>query len=247
MRVTAIKTARIAAGSTSIQALVDRYVDDLPNHSVLVITSKAVSLCENRVVRDGESKEQLVRRESSRYLEHSNQYGFHFSICRDTLIPAAGIDESNVGGGYLLWPVDPQRTANDVRHHLTGTLGTREIGVVLTDSTCTPLRRGTTGICLAHSGFSAVRSYVGERDLFGRAFRVSEANVAGGLAAAAVLVMGEGTERTPICVIEDVPFIEFQRRDPSQEELAELRIPPEDDLFAPFLNAVPWTEGSDRS
>ena len=59
--------------------------------------------------------------------------------------------------------------------------------------------------------------------------------------------MGEGTERTPICVIEDVPFVEFQRRDPSLEELADLRIPPEDDLFAPFLNAVPWTNGPDRS
>jgi dihydrofolate synthase / folylpolyglutamate synthase len=247
VRVTAIKTARVAAGATSVRALVDRYVDDLPDRSVLAITSKVVSLCENRVGPNDVSKAELIRRESSRYLQHPNPYGFHFTISRDTLIPAAGIDESNVGGGYLLWPADPQRAANDLRHHLTSAFGTREIGVVLTDSTCTPLRRGTSGICPAHSGFRAVRSYVGKRDLFGRTFRVSEANIAGGLAAAAVLVMGEGTERTPICVIEDVPFVEFQRRDPSLEELAELRIPPEDDLFAPFLNAVPWTNGPDRS
>jgi F420-0:gamma-glutamyl ligase len=245
--VTAVKTARVVAGAISVRALVDRYVGDLPNQSVLAITSKVVSLCENRVSENELSKTELIRRHSSRYLRHSNRHGFHFSISHDTLIPAAGIDESNVGGGYLLWPADPQRTVDDLRHHLTNTLDeARAIGVVLTDSTCTPLRRGTTGICLAHSGFRAVRSYVGQRDLFGRVFRVSEANIAGGLAAAAVLVMGEGTERTPLCIIEDVPFIEFQRRDPSQEELAGLRIPTEDDLFAPFLNAVSWNDGCEH-
>jgi dihydrofolate synthase / folylpolyglutamate synthase len=246
MRVTPIKTARIGAGQLSVRSFVDAHIDDLPDHSIVAITSKVVSLCEDRVVSTDASKAELIRRESSRYLQQTNDYGFHFTITHDTLIPAAGIDESNVGGGYLLWPADPQGTANDIRRHLNSVFGPGHVGVVITDSTCTPLRRGTSGICLAHSGFRAVRSYVGEPDLFARPFRVSEANIAGGLAAAAVLVMGEGAEQTPLCIIDDIPFVEFQPRDPSPDELHHLRIAPEDDLFAPFLNAVPWTHRADH-
>jgi F420-0:gamma-glutamyl ligase len=126
---------------------------------------------------------------------------------------------------------------------LQARLGTPHIGVVITDSTCTPLRRGTTGICLAYSGFAAVKDYVGEPDLFGRPFRVSQANIAGGLAAAAVLAMGEGSERTPLCVIEDLPSVQFLDRDPTEDELDRARIPLDDDLFAPFLTAVGWKRG----
>jgi dihydrofolate synthase / folylpolyglutamate synthase len=90
-----------------------------------------------------------------------------------------------------------------------------------------------------------VRSYIGTTDLFGRRLEVSQANVAVGLAAAVVVTMGEGSEQTPICVIDDAPFIEFQPRDPSKEEIRELFIEPDDDLFAPFLNAVRWKQGDE--
>lgn len=224
----------------------DRNLPELPNGSVVAIASKVVSLCENRVAPANRSKDQLIREESARYLPAAEPYDFRFTITRGTLIPAAGIDESNVGGGHLLWPKDPQRSANEVRSHLAARDGLDAVGVVLTDSTCMPLRRGTAGICIAHSGFRAVRSYIGTEDLFGRPLRVSEANLAAGLAAAAVLTMGEGAEQTPICVIDDLPFIDFQRRNPSETELRELFIEPERDLFAPFLNAVPWAAGEEQ-
>ena len=37
------------------------------------------------------------------------------------------------------------------------------------------------------------------RRVTGRPFKMSQANVAAGLAAAAVVVMGEGSEQTPLC------------------------------------------------
>ena len=55
--------------------------------------------------------------------------------------------------------------------------------------------------------------------------------------------MGEGAESTPLCVIEDVPFVKFQDRDPSEAELDEMLIPLQTDLFAPFLGAVAWQAG----
>lgn len=230
----------------SLTDLLDRHVSALPERSVVAIASKVVSLCENRLGDPTRSKADLVRDESSRYLSAPGPYGFRFTITRGTLIPAAGIDESNVGGGYLLWPEDPQRSANRVRAHLARRDGLDSVGVVITDSTCIPLRRGTAGICIAHSGFRAVRSYIGTKDLFGRPLDVSQANIAAGLAAAAVVTMGEGAEQTPICVIDDVDFVEFQPRDPSNDEIRELFIEPEHDLFAPFLGAVTWELGEEK-
>lgn len=139
-----------------------------------------------------------------------------------------------------------QQTANHVREYLKQRFGLNRVGVVITDSTCHPMRRGTAGIMLAHSGFIAVNDYVGQPDIFGRLFDVSQADIAGGLAAAAVLQMGEGAERTPLAVLSDLPFVTFQDRDPSAAELAAININPEDGLFAPFLKAVTWLKGGNR-
>lgn len=243
MQLRGIQTDIVAAGAMSVTELLDRAIDDLGERTVVAVASKVVSLCESRVVPFGDaSKLELIARESERYLQ-ANPHGFHFTITQGTLIPSAGIDESNVGGGYLLWPERPQTTANELRRYLAARFGLREVGVVLTDSTCSPLRRGTSGICLAHSGFRAINDYVGQTDLFGRPFHTQGANVASGLAAAAVLVMGEGKERTPICVIDDLDMIEFQPRDPSADELAWLYTSLEEDLFAPFFSSLPWERG----
>ena len=105
------------------------------------------------------------------------------------------------------------------------------------------MRRGSTGITLAHSGFSALNDYIGKPDLFGRPFTVSLADVADGLAAAAVLQMGEGRERTPIAILSDLPFVEFQNHDPKKSELKKMTISLADDLFGPFLSSVKWQKG----
>jgi len=239
----AVKTDIVVAGALPATELLGRAIDELGERTVVAVASKVVSLCEGRVVPfEDATKLELIARESERYLP-ANRHGFHFTISQGTLIPSAGIDESNVGGGYLLWPARPQTTANELRRYLVERFGVREVGVIITDSTCMPLRRGTSGICLAHSGFRALNDYVGQRDLFGRPFRIQGANVAMGLAAAAVLVMGEGSERTPICVIDDADMIEFQPRDPSAEELAALYTSLDEDLFAPFLSSAPWVRG----
>ena len=246
MIITPIKTNRVTAGQGSLIAFIDEFVKTMPENSVLAITSKIVSLFEGRVVPIGSiDKEELVKRESSFYLPGEfGKYGYHFSIVNNSLTSAGGIDESNGNDNYILWPRDPQKTANDVREYLIKHFNLHNVGVIITDSTCTPLRRGTLGAVIAHSGFAALRNYVGKPDLFGRSFEVSIANVALGLAASAVLVMGEGTEQTPLVMISDLPFVEFQVRNPSDEELARMYIPREEDLFAPFLDKADWLKGN---
>jgi putative folate metabolism gamma-glutamate ligase len=246
MKVAAIKTELITAGATELLPLLERVISDLEEGSVIAITSKIVSLCESSVIPfDQINKDELVVRESDLYLPASlSKYGHHFTITNNTLIPMAGVDESNGDGQYVLWPKDAQATANQVRAWAKQKSGLSQLGVIITDSTCHPLRRGTNGIMLAYSGFRALNDYVGRPDLFGRPFTVSQADVAGGLAAAAVLQMGEGTEQTPIAILTELPFVHFQDRDPTAEELATVIIPLQEDLFAPFLTSVQWRRGA---
>jgi F420-0:gamma-glutamyl ligase len=71
----------------------------------------------------------------------------------------------------------------------------------MTDSRTTPLRPGVTGVTLAHSGFHALQTDVGRVDGCGRRLWITQGNMVDAFAAAAVLVMGEGSEQTPLAVI----------------------------------------------
>ncbi len=249
MIVTAVKTPKITSQSGDIYAVLDSSLPTLHDGDIVVITSKIVSICEGSIIPVGDiDKEDLIEWESDLYLpKTSSAYGFHFTITNNTLIPMAGVDESNGDGYYILWPRDAQQTANDIRQYLAEKHNLSKVGVLITDSTCQPQRAGTGGISLAQSGFAALRSYIGTPDLFGRPLAVTQANVAGGLSAAAVVMMGEGTEQTPLCLISDVPSVTFQDRDPSAEELQAIQFPLDKDIFEPFLTAVKWLPGKRTS
>jgi len=244
MLVRTLKTDPIRPGN-SLLTILDQAVSELPEHSIVVITSKIVSICQGRIVPFGQAeKNDLIHREAECYIPaDENKYGITLSVKDGILIPSAGIDESNGEGCYILWPEAPQKVANSIRTHLLKRFNLNQIGVIITDSKTTALRRGTTGVAVAHSGFKAVNDYVGQPDIFGRKLRVTQANIMDGIAAAAVLVMGEGNEQTPLAVVTDVPFVQFQDRDPSAQELEYLRIPIEEDLYEPLLNSEKWVLG----
>lgn len=245
MQIRTIRTHKITPADTDLLALIDQYLPALAEQSVLAITSKIVSLCEGRVVKVGSvDKQQLIEAEADAFLPPStNRYHVTLTIKGNIMIPNAGIDESNSDNHYVLWPADPQATANLVRNHLCRRFGLRQVGVLITDSKTTPLRWGVTGVAVAHSGFQALNDYVGRNDLFGRPLRMTQVNVADGLAAAAVLMMGEGDEQTPLAVINKAPCIHFQAEDPSAAELAGQAIALEDDLYAALLQGVEWQPG----
>ena len=245
MKVSALKTERIIAGQITLIELLDKYLDNFLENSVLVITSKVVSICENRVVPIGSvDKETLLKQESSYYLPGTfSKYNYHFSVTNNTLIAFAGIDTSNGNGYYILWPSDSFGISNDVREYLLKRFNIKNAGVLIVDSSSSPMRIGTIGIALGFSGFKPLNDYIGQPDLFGKPFALSRANVAGGLASSAVLVMGEGVEQTPLAIIEDVPFVEFVQRSPTKEELATMQTSIDDDLYGPFLSKVEWLKG----
>ena len=155
MKITAIKTKKILPFRESILELLNQYLIDLPNCSILAISSKIVAICESRVVEKLKiDKIKLVKKEADYYVDEKNK-DFLLTIKNNILIPNSGIDESNGGGYYILWPKDPQRSADLIFEYLKKRFPGRKLGVIITDSKTTPLRRGTTGVSLAHSGFKA--------------------------------------------------------------------------------------------
>lgn len=246
MKIFTIKTHKIRPYKENLFEILDKYLKRLNERSVLVITSKIVAICEGRVIEiEKADKKELIKQEAEYFLPpEENKYNITLTIKNNLLAPTAGIDESNGAGYYILWPKDPQKTANEVRQYLCDRFSLKKVGVVITDSKTTPLRWGTTGVAIAHSGFASLNNYIGKPDIFGRKLKVTKANISDALAVSAVLVMGEGNEQTPLAVIEDIPFVKFQNRNPSKKEIREFHIDMKDDLYARLLKGVKWRKGS---
>jgi dihydrofolate synthase / folylpolyglutamate synthase len=248
MHVTAYKTPLVTPNSHKITELLDVALPALNDGCVVVVAAKVVSLCEGRVIPiESMAKDEVVAREAMYYIpSHLNPYNVTLSIARNQLVASAGVDESNGGGYYVLWPADLQASANMIREHLASKYDIKEVGVIISDSTTRPFQWGTTGIGLASSGFKSLHSYIGEPDLFGRSLEFQKNNIQNGLAAAAVVVGGEGNERTPFVVIEDISFVEFTGRNPTPEELNESTIEPDGDVFTPLMKSIDWVKGEGK-
>ena len=246
MHVQTYKTKKVHAGDKLTSILDTSLPVTIPEKSVVVITSKIVALCENRVVtaRDLHTKNNLVPREADYYIEpQHNQYGFYLTIKNSVLVAQAGIDASNVGGKYVLWPKNAQKSAEIIWKYLRTKFKLHKLGIIITDSRLSPLRWGTSGIAIGYCGFSALNDYRGKPDIFGRPLKFTQTAVSDGLAASAVVVMGEGNEQTPLAVITDIPFVTFQARQPTKKELSDLLISLKQDVFSPFLNSPLWKKG----
>ncbi len=245
MHVKTHKTHRITPDDSLLQ-LIDAYVPRLEEQSILVITSKIISLCEGRVIAKEAvpCKEALIRQSADAYLDDPNSaptaHAIQLTIKNNILIPSAGIDESNGGGVYILYPENIPQTANTIWEHIRKRDAVQEVGVLITDSHTTPMRRGVMGIGLGWCGFQPTYNYIGKPDCFGALLRVTLRNNLDALSAAAVFCMGEGDEQTPFAVITDAPKIAFQATVPTQEELDHVSIPMEEDLYAPLLKNPHW-------
>jgi len=202
MKIKALSTHPIKPGEF-ILAILDQYVVSVTEKGVVAITSKIISLCQGRVVPKNSvrSKYTLVKTEADAYLrEDQSLYNAHLTIKNNILIPSAGIDESNGDGMYILYPHDIQQAAKLIWQHLCEKHQVTHLGIIITDSHTTPLRKGVTGITLGWCGFEPLYSYVGKPDIFNYPLQVTQINILDALATSAVFVMGEGSEQTPSCV-----------------------------------------------
>lgn len=169
---------------------------------------------------------ELILRESTRVVRQ--RPGLIIVEHRLGLILAnAGIDRSNVEGDedqVLLLPENPDASARALRDALEKKTGVAP-GVLCVDSLGRPWRLGTTGVAIGAAGVTVVTDLRGSGDLFDRPMQVAEIAPADSLASAAVLLMGEGAEGTPVVLIRGLSPVAGE-----QPATAVLR-PSDEDLF----------------
>ncbi len=227
-----IKT-RIFKEGENLFDFVSGYFKRIPEKSVIVVTSKIVALSEGRtaVAENYEAKEKLIRSESDFAIRTEHVW---LTLKDGIAMASSGIDESNSENGKLiLLPKNSFEAARVLRKKLQEKFKVKDLGVLITDSRTSPLRRGVTGIALGYAGFKGIKEYKGTPDIFGRKFKFSRTNVADSLATASVLVMGEGKERQPLAVIRKASVEFCEKVNPK-----ELKISAQDDMYRPLLSKI---------
>src|SRR3989344_2817497 len=225
MQVRPVKT-RIFKQGDDLIAFVEKYIPKLENGSILAGTSKGVALAEGRVA-SVKDKEKTIRRESTWAKKTKHVW---LTEKAGMILANAGVDESNADGKLILLPRDSFKVSQRIRSSILQNTRITKLGVIITDSRVLPLRAGVVGVALGYAGFKGLRDYRGKRDIFGRILKFTQTNIADSLATAAVLAMGEGSERQPLCIIEGAP-VEFTKRVNKKE----LLISPKDDMYAPLF------------
>lgn len=238
MNIITIKTEKIAKHHIELEQLLDKYIKSLKERSIIVITSKVLSIIEDKIKPLTENIDELINQEADFISTRPNKYGKFITIKYNALISAAGIDQSNGDGSYVLLPSNPQRTARQIYFYLSKKFKTKKFGIIISDSRSMPLRVGATGVAIGFWGFAPLNSYIGKKDIFGRFLKYEQANIVDALAAIAVLAMGEGNEQTPIVIIEDLEQVNFSAMRPNQKDLKEFFISLEDDIFHLFYKHI---------
>ncbi len=247
MIVKSYKTHKIKTRD-NIYKILDKYLPNLKDKSIVAITSKIISITQKDVipVKDVSDKDELIKKEADSYVEAPvpTPYGKVFLTRKNGhIVFTAGIDESNADGNYILWPRNLQKKTNDIWEYLKNKHKLKNLGIIITDSRFNPGRTGTLGFGMSWCGFEAVKNHVGEKDIFGRNIEWIKVNVIDSLATAAALAMGEAQEQTPLSVFTDLSFVKFQDRVPNKKELDAVIWPMEKDLYGKFLTAVKWQKG----
>lgn len=206
----------------------------IEDFDVLVISSKYLSISEGRIKKLSDvnpSHEailmakkyhinskmmELIIRESDEIF--GGLYGFVLTSVHNILAPNAGIDKSNIPKDHVvLYPKHPYESLETLRNNFLISSG-KKIGIVLSDSRILPMRKGTTGVALACSGFEPIIDLKGTKDLFGNVLKYTSQNIADCLASIGTMVMGESDASTPVIVLRGLK-LKFTNRPISSESL----------------------------
>jgi len=117
----------------------------------------------------------------------------------------AGVDQSNIDDGMVIFlPPDPMKAAAELSDEIKSLTG-KHVGVIITDTCGRSFRRGQTGHAIGWSGFTAIRDFRGDTDLFGHELKITEEAVVDEIAGFANFVMGESNNGVPAVLFRNCP------------------------------------------
>lgn len=228
-----VKTRLFLPPKDDIWTLFDTSFPWLENGDLLFISSKILAIHQWRCVKIGTAeKKSLIEKESEKYLINEHiPWGLYLTITNNTLIPSAGIDESNANGYYILLPKDYQEEVKKLHTCLLKKYQINQLWIIITDTTSRPLRYGTAGIALYSYGFYPLIDKRGEQDLFGKTMELTQINLPESLSSFAVFLMGETNEQTPMLIARGMPHIHYTVEDLYPQTI----VPIDQDIYAPLL------------
>ena len=248
VKIEAVKTRPLVPPKDDLLSAFLESIPKISEKSIVAFSSKVVSIHQGRCVskKDWPDKDALIIKEADKYIPRNTFPGHDviFTTKNNIFNKSAGLDQSNGNGYYILWPENLKETAKYLHSWLKSEYDLKEVGVIITDSNFTPLRRGAIGICLSYFGFNPLSDYRGKKDIFGKTMNQQQANLADAFASASVLAMGEGGESTPLALISDIKNIEFSDEEfKSDKPYSSFEVPFEEDRYHPFLSNDKWQEG----
>ena len=223
---------------------------ELQDNDVIVISQKVVSKAEGQLVdistikpstraKDIAKKTKkspqlitLILQDSARVLRAEKRAlvvkrkdGF---ICLN-----AGVDKSNVKGEtiYARLPKNSDISAQKLRTNLELLSGKR-LAVIVADTYSRPSRVGQVEFAIGIAGMQPIIDYRGEEDLFGYELKFKYVGLADEVAAAAELVMGQGTEQIPVAIIRGLGRLQHTEETNLAKKLSLGR---QKDLFSKIL------------
>jgi coenzyme F420-0:L-glutamate ligase len=188
----------------------------LEDGDVVVVTSKAVSKVEGRLVpapadpagREA-ARQRAVDAETIRVVAARGRTRI-VETAQGLVLAAAGVDASNVPAAELaLLPVDPDASARALRDDLKTALG-KTVAVVVSDTMGRPWRTGVVDVAIGAAGIRAVEDLRGATDTHGFRLEMTEVAVADELAAAAELAKGKLTA-VPVAVVRGLSPVDDPR------------------------------------
>lgn len=207
-----------------VRAVIDALSENkelLKNKDILIVNSKIVAVSQGRVVKLASVKPSKIKKshygkgiEDARFVALVKQEAdimisgeMLLTIKNGIFTPAGGVDTSNTPQGTaVLWPEDAWKIASKLHKALKKEQKLAHLGIIITDSTCLPLRAGTSGVALAWAGFEGVEDVRGKKDIYGKELTVTRKAVADNLACAAQLLMGEADEKIPLVIARNAPI-----------------------------------------
>lgn len=223
-----VKTRVLLPPQDDLLAVFTESLPPLLEQDVVLISSKVVAIHQGSTVliSAGVDKSALISGAADLIVPRP-YWSSPLTVAHHTFLGAAGIDESNGNGYYILLPKDLFASAEILRTWLCQHFGVKELGVVITDSRSMPFRFGATGVALAWAGLEPIEDCRGRKDLFGREIKYERSNLVDGLAAGANVLMGEVDECTPIVLARGIPRVRYTEENTKEQ----LFVPFKDDTF----------------
>ena len=249
LKLIALKDFPLIEPNDDLASIINKSINnngiDIESGDVVVVAQKIISKCENRYVelkniqpsKEATDLAKTLNRDSAFIQIIQNESKKIISTDKNVIIVEhklgfininAGIDRSNIlqnDDVVLLLPENPSKSAKDLQSAITANFQ-RDIALIVTDSMTRPFRSGVSNFALASANIPSLIDLKGDPDIYGNILQSTEIAIADELAAAAGLLMGQGSEKQPVVIIKG-----FDKKNYSTNDAFDLVVDEDEDLY----------------